>query len=444
MAHTPDPTSTFTPHLELEKARKLTFRGSWADLVNDNLDLLDAAGAKGHAAIVYLDGATVAARDQFGGAIDSGTAGTDDGTVIQAALDAATAGTCHLGAGSYTLFEPLTVPTGVTLSSNPHPVYSSEATYYTAMLAADATFTGGTDTGGIVELANRSGISGVRVKGIGGASGINGISAANVRSVLVQGCRVTNCYRGLQATGLLGGQILDSEFRSNGHAGISGAAGFTDTLISRCFFPVNYEADILLGSGGIKVQIADCTFEWGSAEGVRLAGCSLVSITGNHFDRKAREAIYLDSCDHITVAANCFRRSAAVSRDAHLYAADSQFTVVGNEYMAADTIDGAEVGTTVPNYVYEIGAGCTVAYLESPAAQAIGVHKNANCRASNIGTSTGTGSEQTIAHDLSATPSRVSVVPTETGATVSAVWADATNLHATVTSGKAYAWSAEV
>jgi hypothetical protein len=60
------------------------------------------------------------------------------------------------------------------------------------------------------------------------------------------------------------------------------------------------------------------------------------------------------------------------------------------------------------------------------------------------GSSTGTGSEQTIAHGLVAAPSKVAIVPTETGATVSAVWADATNIYATVTTGKAFNWSAEV
>ena len=37
-----------------------------------------------------------------------------------------------------------------------------------------------------------------------------------------------------------------------------------------------------------------------------------------------------------------------------------------------------------------------------------------------------------------ATPSKVVIVPMETGATVSAVWADATNIYATVTTGKAF------
>jgi len=62
----------------------------------------------------------------------------------------------------------------------------------------------------------------------------------------------------------------------------------------------------------------------------------------------------------------------------------------------------------------------------------------------NSGSSTGTGAEQTIAHSLVATPTMISVTPTVTGATVSGVWANATNIYCTVTSGKAFNWSAKV
>lgn len=368
MTHTPGTSSTYTTNLGLEKAAEGSFSNSWADLVNDNLDLIDAAGVRGHSAIVSLSGSVVTARNRFGGIIESGT---DANTVIQAALDGIGSGTCYLSTGQYGLTEPLSVPTGVVLCSNPHPVYSSESTYYVTQVYATADFSGGTGTGGIVQLANRSGIAGLRVKGVGGVSEINGISAASVRSVLIQGCRVTNCYRGVQGAGLLGGQILDSEFRWNLHAGISG--GITDTVISRCFFPVNYGADIWLTTGACKVQIADCTLEWGSVEGVRLDGASMVSVNGCMFDRKGKEAIYLDSSDHVAIVGNCFRRSCAASRNAHICAVDSQFSVTGNEYAAADILDGEGGGAITPDYVYEIGSGCTVKYYEDPAAQAVGV-----------------------------------------------------------------------
>lgn len=64
--------------------------------------------------------------------------------------------------------------------------------------------------------------------------------------------------------------------------------------------------------------------------------------------------------------------------------------------------------------------------------------------AKNSGTSTGIGAQQTIPHGLSnGTPNNVTVISSVKGATVIGVWADATNIYCTVTTGKAYGWTAE-
>lgn len=63
------------------------------------------------------------------------------------------------------------------------------------------------------------------------------------------------------------------------------------------------------------------------------------------------------------------------------------------------------------------------------------------------GTSTGTGSPQTIAHGLEDTPKRVLAYPTEDPASTVFSWgtpgADATNIYLTVTSGMDFTWIAE-
>lgn len=62
-----------------------------------------------------------------------------------------------------------------------------------------------------------------------------------------------------------------------------------------------------------------------------------------------------------------------------------------------------------------------------------------------VGSSTGTGSTQTIAHLCGAAPTMMSIVPTETGIDeISGLHADATNFYVTVTSGIDYNWSAEL
>ena len=60
------------------------------------------------------------------------------------------------------------------------------------------------------------------------------------------------------------------------------------------------------------------------------------------------------------------------------------------------------------------------------------------------GSSTGTGAEQTIAHGLISTPSKVNIVPTQIGTILYGLWADVTNIYPTVTNGKTFIWSAEV
>ncbi len=61
----------------------------------------------------------------------------------------------------------------------------------------------------------------------------------------------------------------------------------------------------------------------------------------------------------------------------------------------------------------------------------------------STGSSTGTSSQQSIAHGLGTTPNLVSIVPTASGAdTVSLDYADSTYIYVTVTSGKTYNWLA--
>jgi hypothetical protein len=74
------------------------------------------------------------------------------------------------------------------------------------------------------------------------------------------------------------------------------------------------------------------------------------------------------------------------------------------------------------------------------------VHSVKAYTAYNRGTSTGTGSEQTIVHGLGATPNRVKVWPTAdpAGTVIAFGTHTATNILFTVTTGKAYMWEAEV
>lgn len=65
------------------------------------------------------------------------------------------------------------------------------------------------------------------------------------------------------------------------------------------------------------------------------------------------------------------------------------------------------------------------------------------CHLSSAGSSTGTGSAQTIAHSLGAIPTSVRIYLATTGELMGAS-ADATNIYPNVANGTAFAWIAEV
>lgn len=65
------------------------------------------------------------------------------------------------------------------------------------------------------------------------------------------------------------------------------------------------------------------------------------------------------------------------------------------------------------------------------------------CHYYSSGSSTGTGSEQTIAHSLGATPTMVKIYIPITGE-LGGARADGTNIYPTVETGTAFNWTAEV
>jgi len=134
----------------------------------------------------------------------------------------------------------------------------------------------------------------------------------------------------------------------------------------------------------------------------------------------------------------------------------NRFFGAGSGYtgIACDGYYNAVEGNTFYNLEYDInnanfrysivsGNVCSIPPKMGFAVTTI-VRNNYGYVTETFASSVGTGSEQTIAHGLVDTPRKVSVLPTVRGATVMGVWADATYLYITVTSGKPYKWGAEV
>jgi hypothetical protein len=98
VSHTPDPNSTFTTNFDFEKAPIDSFEDTWADLINDNLDLIDAAIAA--APVINAAGSNRSTM-----AIDAGdviysqgggmwtVADSDDANIMTAAIAIATSST---------------------------------------------------------------------------------------------------------------------------------------------------------------------------------------------------------------------------------------------------------------------------------------------------------------------------------------------------------------
>lgn len=62
----------------------------------------------------------------------------------------------------------------------------------------------------------------------------------------------------------------------------------------------------------------------------------------------------------------------------------------------------------------------------------------------STGSTSGTGSNQQIAHGLGAAPNLVSIVPTDSGTSVTGLYVNSTYINITVTSGKGFNWMAGV
>lgn len=528
MTHTPDPTSTFTPRLGLEKARKGTCRGTWTDLVNDNLDLIDAAAVTGgYDALVYQDGGDTVAEDRHGATIASGD---DVSAVLQAAI--APGGTVIVGAGEYVLtadqhdetlvhpYECCLVVTAETttrivgagpgqtilkLADNQH--YTDHAA---VMLLAIGTYSSPTYDG--LEVAhltldgNKANQTFDWVDGsgcilTGGRQGTSGNQRRNthLHHLEIKNSTVAGIYLGHNCNGRERFALLDHlyvhdcgghgiELDTSEHTtarNITTAGNGADTgdyygiiaYNSAATVGARAEDDRVVLENLVMYDTLSCKYlqhpvirglysdTTGIAckAGVRIDRCvgAVVEVDCVLSDEKGIWALTETAISGEPTAyihnRGLIRAVRPINIDyegtAHVFGGElrgvADETCYGfyastagnhcsNVYFGAD-LDLLIAGGTGTTYL----TGCRSAALKPSYGAIVNCGGNVNFGLQATGTSTGTGSEQTIAHGLRAAPSRVSVTPTVTGATVSAVWADATNLYATVTTDKAYAWSAE-
>lgn len=448
----------------------------------------------GYDAIVYIDGSEVVAEDSNGRKIASGVAGTDDAVVINSGADAirSTGGTLQIGSGTYNIGGNVLNFSGITHSTFRLCMQVGTKIISSAIGLPIMDFTG--TYGAVVENGFLVGsLSNPPSCGIlfcrdpsGNTAGQHLVQGTRIEGNFTSAC-LYNCgseedtYIGLllsnaekdafaakfvynnvdsitsphsTPTGgfsMTGVWIYGSRFvhtgsytggTKNGGA-IYVGAGYTGHI--------HIDGAYLNSNGYAKIHFLHPGYSLTGPFSFRNIHCEGASVRSIYGNCKSVTNLLIDGYDDKVCTANAFVFEGGCSLTDCFFrniSLNPSCSLLGANTITGCSIDGI--------YRFDVDANLICNMIRTPYSPSLGIVVDGS-NVSNIilgtrntaltlnrGSSTGTGSEQTIAHGLVAAPSKVVIVPTETGATVSATWADATNIYATVTTGKAFNWSAEV
>jgi hypothetical protein len=194
--------------------------------------------------------------------------------------------------------------------------------------------------------------------------------------------------------------------------------------------------------GDLKIIGACVDGVTGTAKGIYLDNCVNSHLIGNFVSAEANNtnAIHINNGSKITVNDNtCPHSGYGIQFSGGAINCIANDNTCYDNNLADLRLDTVTYMTVAHNYF-----GSTTKVSTNGVVTNIGYDHNQGYITESSGSGTGNGAEQTIAHGLVSTPKLVTVVPNVTGATVSSVWADATNIYCTVTNGKTYNWRAEV
>ena len=104
---------------------------------------------------------------------------------------------------------------------------------------------------------------------------------------------------------------------------------------------------------------------------------------------------------------------------------------VSGDYSSIEFNDVRNVGAAVASKIVLAGSHSHVKFNEGHVTE-------------NTGSSTGTGASQTLAHGLVGTPKSATITPTVASAAITYLYANASSIVVTVTSGKAYTWAGSI
>ena len=242
--------------------------------------------------------------------------------------------------------------------------------------------------------------------------------------------------------------VINVHFRGNDNDIFFNTTYANELYITNCDFEdtVGYALDL----GGNSCFVSGNFFKNVGGKCIITRG-DFIFVTNNHFEGcKGDTNIYSDTdSGGITISGNGFDNWGENKSAIDLNNAGDMNTVCENLfYIRVGEINRTGINATVfsGNAVFtnNIFKG-----VDSPILYTVGsdmvVKNNPGFTTENSGTSTGTGAQQTIAHGLASTPTKVILWNIEDGANPhqSAV-ADATNIYITAVINQDYGWEAEV
>ena len=409
-------------------------------------------------AIVYIQDGDVIAEDATGDEISSGTAGTDDATIIQAAISSIASGKIVVSNGQYTLEDSI------------------------SLTSSNIWIDGAGETRTTLSAKNSLNKNIISITG-------TGVVNCRISNMTLNGNRSNNSSgKGIY---IYTPYVSDDSYHIIDHVIVYRPADYGiqiygDTRECKLFHTtVKWGGSVDFYIEGSDHKIIDCVAANAEKHGWYLSAwntqimlCKAFCAGRTHVGGEIQYGFYLrgsklqcrglqaennmetgialrDSSD--CILEGCISDGNGTAESYGDFAGlrinnSSRCVIIGGQFVnrASPYLQkyGIQIVNTAQDNVIASNSisGNLIASIDADNIALIGnmFHGNHGYTTEASGSSTGTGSEQTIAHGLVAAPSKVAIVPTATGATVSAVWADATNIYCTVTTGKAFNWSAEV
>ncbi len=257
-------------------------------------------GVSGYTAIVYIDGDTILAEDYKGSTIASGTAGKDDATVIQAAIDSLTEGRTWkekvVAVGRFSVASPIKI-----------------LDYITFEIQGTITVADGANIN-IIESASLSDVSfsceiyggtldGNKTNNLTNGNGIYGIFArTHIHDITIQNCRDNAVhFTGVDwGNNRTSGTVILNSIISDNEKGIRFGQYCADNRVTNNLIRNNGNESLLFEAAPNTVSGGNHI--WSSINGSQLLVCRPVGssatgmcILGNFFDYVKREAIVFDA-----------------------------------------------------------------------------------------------------------------------------------------------------